>query len=295
MNVLVLGSGLMGTQIGCDYALGGHHVTLVGRSGPRVALRLKAVISELRACELIDECAVTGLTSRIGISTSLDIEGREFDMVVESLPEEFPLKSRWLSEAGSRYESAILASNTSSLSIANLGAASKAPERMIGTHYMNPPALMPLVEVVATVSTATEVCDRVTETLQDLGKTPIHVKRDVPGFVWNRLQSALLREALWLVQHEVVSPEVVDQVFRQGLAPRWISTGPIETVALGGVGVFQRLVENIWPDLSDAVDPDALETVIERRGLTPDDLQRLKQARDQALSRWVRRGDALSN
>ncbi|HKG26392.1 MAG TPA: 3-hydroxyacyl-CoA dehydrogenase family protein, partial [Thermomicrobiales bacterium] len=172
--------------------------------------------------------------------------------VVESIVEDLDAKIEVLRDAAGRWPAAILASNTSALSITKLGQGAGAPEQTIGTHYWNPPLLMPLVEVVCGDETADKVADEVIATLRALGKRPLDVRRDVPGFVWNRLQLALLREAVWIVENGVATPEVIDETVRDGLARRWRLTGPFETVALGGPDTFTRIAANLFPELSDA-------------------------------------------
>ena len=147
---------------------------------------------------------------------------------------------------------AIVASNTSSIPISAIGAAGGAPERTVGAHYWNPPLLMPLVEVIRGDQTSDETVDTILATLRGLGKRPVVAERDVPGFVWNRLQLALLREAVWIVEQGVASPATVDEIVRDGLARRWRYTGPFQTAALGGPDTFERVASNLWPVLSRA-------------------------------------------
>ena len=162
------------------------------------------------------------------------------------------LKANMLASVALASPDAILATNTSSISITALGAAAGAPERVVGTHYLAPPLLMPPVEVVAGEHTDSAVVDVVRRTLVALGKQPVAVQRDLPGFVWNRLQFALLRECVWLVEHGVASAETVDEVMREGLARRWRHVGPFRAIALGGIDTWNRSAANIVPELSTA-------------------------------------------
>jgi 3-hydroxybutyryl-CoA dehydrogenase len=112
------------------------------------------------------------------------------------------------------------------------------------------------------------------------------VERDVPGFVWNRLQLALLREAVWIVEHGVATPETVDTIVRDGLARRWTRTGPFETAALGGAETFERIARFLFPELSTATEIDNL------RQWLLDDQERLagiREARDAGLVSELRR------
>ena len=124
------------------------------------------------------------------------------------------------------FPDAVIATNTSSLSIAAIGEACGAPERTVGTHYWNPPLLMPLVEVIAGPHSGPEAVELARAAVASCGKRPVLVQRDVPGFIWNRLQYALLREALWIVDNGVAAPEAVDEVVRYGNARRWEHVGP---------------------------------------------------------------------
>ena len=249
MNVLVVGAGLMGAQIGCEYALGGHEVALVGRDPGRVAARCDSALQ--LAEELLEEpAAVEAARARLTVAEGV-ASARRADLVVESVPEDLELKVELLTEAKAESPEAILASNTSSLSITDLGERVGAPARTIGTHYWNPPLLMSPVEVVPGSSTASEVVERVCGALRALGKRPV-VVGDVPGFVWNRIQMAVLREAAWIVEHGVASPDAVDEVLTYGLGRRWSNIGFFKAIALGGVGTWQRTAANLLPELSTA-------------------------------------------
>jgi 3-hydroxybutyryl-CoA dehydrogenase len=169
--------------------------------------------------------------------------------------------------------------------LTELGAAIDAPERTVGTHYWNPPLLMPLVEIVAGERTSGETRETVSRVLAALGKEPVHVERDVPGFIWNRLQAALLRESVWLVGEGVATPETVDRVVRSGLARRYRYTGPFETIALGGVDSWTRVAENLFPQLSNATRTEALE-----RWLPPyEALDAVRLRRDRGLAEELAR------
>jgi 3-hydroxybutyryl-CoA dehydrogenase len=280
LRVLVVGAGLMGSQIGCEYLAAGHDVTWVVRSADRAQPRLRA------ALELAGRIDLGPLPAVGELPLCGDVRDRsDCDLVVESIAEELDAKAAVLAAAAAAHPRALLASNTSSLSITALGTAAGAPERTVGTHYWNPPLLMAQVEVVPGAATAAEHVATIARVLADLGKQPIPIARDVPGFAWNRLQFALLREAVWLLENGVATAEQVDAIVRDGLARRWRLTGPLETAALGGRETFERVAANLFGELSCATaGPDLA-------GWVPDDpeqLRRLAVRRDAVLAADVR-------
>ncbi|MHB8242151.1 MAG: 3-hydroxyacyl-CoA dehydrogenase family protein, partial [Solirubrobacteraceae bacterium] len=202
------------------------------------------------------------------------------------LPEDLELKAAVLGELCARHPDAIVASNTSSVSISALGEAAGVAERMIATHYWNPPLLMPLVEVVAGERTPVRLRDRVVALLREIGKRPVVLEREVPGLLWNRLQLAVLRECLWLVENGIASPETIDEVMRDGLARRWQLTGPFETVGLGGARTFDAIAENLLPVLSSAA--TAGSGFAAHVPQDQDWLHALRERRDEALAQALR-------
>jgi 3-hydroxyacyl-CoA dehydrogenase len=286
VRVAVVGAGLMGAQIGVEYALGGHDVALYARDVGRVTERVDAAWSLLSTHGLRTPAEIAESSSRVATATTPDGAARDADLIVESLPEDLDLKSTVLRAAvGAARPEAVVASNTSSLSITHLGTAIGVAERTVGTHYLNPPLLMPPVEIVAGEETSAGTVAFAHDTVAALGKRPILVRRDVPGFVWNRLQFALVRECAWLVENGVASPDDVDAVVREGLARRWRHVGPLRAIALGGVETWNRSGRNIVPALSTASDlPDLVEVAI-----TDGDLDVDAAARDKALAGELRR------
>jgi 3-hydroxybutyryl-CoA dehydrogenase len=244
------GVGRMGSQIGCEYLAAGHEVTFVARSPASAREQLDGALALVRRYQLTTRVLLPASAAELSLVDDIRSTPTA-DIVVESIEESFPAKVELLTAAAGSHPGAVLASNTSSLSITALGEAIGAPERTIGTHYWNPPLLMPLVEVVRGQTTALSTIALVVDTLEQMGKRPVRLERDVPGFVWNRLQFALLREALWLVDEGVATPAVIDEIVRDGLARRSRFTGPFQTAALGGVETFQRIADGLFPELSD--------------------------------------------
>lgn len=280
--VAIVGAGLMGAQIGCEYALAGAPVRWVVRERPAAEERVE------RALVLAVEHGLATPEQVERARSSMDWEsdaGAEPELIVESLPEDLELKAGVLRPLAERHPNAILATNTSSISIAALGEAAGAAGRIVGTHYWNPPLLMPLVEVVAGPATPLAMRERVIALLRAIGKRPVVLEREVDGLLWNRLQLAVLRESLWLVEQGVATPETIDEVMRDGLARRWRLTGPFETVGLGGAATFDAIAENLFPLLSDASSGSGFEPYVPR---DPELLAELRERRDRVLAEELR-------
>ena len=280
MRTLVVGAGLMGAQIGCEYALGGHEVTLVARDLQGVRARVDAALELVVRYGLAPPAEVESARGRISIGS--DLQGAAAcELAVESVPEDLDLKVKLLGVVAAASPEAVLATNTSSLSITELGERLGAPERVVGTHYWNPPLLMPLVELIAGRGTSPELVDDVAGTLRALGKRPVRA-RDVPGFAWNRLQVAVLREAVWLVENGVASPDTVDEILTYGLGRRWSNIGFFRAIALGGVDTWQRTAANLLPELSSATQIGGLSRWTQQEGA---ELAGAAERRDQGLAR----------
>jgi 3-hydroxybutyryl-CoA dehydrogenase len=284
-RVLMVGAGLMGTQIACEYAIGGYDVTAVARDEPALRGRIEETLGMLVELGLTDAAAAAAARDRLAATNGEPWTATDFDLVVESLPEDLGVKSAVLGPIAARLPGAIIASNTSSLSITELGEAIGAPARTLGTHYWNPPLLMPPVEVILGAGTDPEQAERVIAILRTLGKEPMLVERDVPGFVWNRLLHALLRESLWLVHNDIATPETVDAIVKSGLARRARLTGVFDTVALGGAETWRQVAENLFPELSTAVSPGELAPYA---GMSDDERAAVLRARNQALAHQLR-------
>ena len=283
--IAVIGAGLMGAQIGCEYALGGHRVVFVVRDEARARNRVLDALATARRFELArpeaSGDAVRRMSFRAGCWGDEPVE-----LIVESLVEERAVKRGWLAAAAAWRPEATIATNSSSISVSELGRLAGVEHQIVGTHYWNPPLLMPLVEVLAGEATPPARLERVMAILRGIGKRPVRLGGEAPGLLWNRIQFAVLREALWLVEHGIATPEAIDEVMRDGLARRWRLTGPFETVSLGGAAVFDAIAANLFPTLSDAsaatgFGPHLIEDV--------EALRALRERRDEGLARELAR------
>ena len=275
----------MGAQIGVEYALGGYEVAFHSRDRDAARARVDAAFALLRSNALRASDEVDAAARRVTATTDLTDAANGAEILVESLPEDLELKAALLRTAiAAAAPDAVVATNTSSLSITTIGEAIGVPEQTVGTHYLNPPLLMPPVEVIAGSKTSEETVALAFETLAALGKLPIVVERDVPGFVWNRLQFALVRECAWLVENGVAAAEDVDTAVSEGLARRWRHVGPLRAIALGGVDTWNRSGRNIVPALSTRPELPDLRAIAIMSG----DVAADAAARDEALAQELR-------
>ena len=175
---------------------------------------------------------------------------------MESVPEDIAFKKEMYARVERVVRDGVpILSNTSGLMPSLLSGGMAHPERFVVTHFWNPPHLIPLVEVVPGPKTAPEVTARVAELLRSLGKKPVVLRKEAAGFIGNRLQFALLREAFHIVESGVASKEDVDEAVRNSLGRRLRNTGPFETADLGGLDVFLSISRYLFPDLSGSVTP----------------------------------------
>jgi 3-hydroxybutyryl-CoA dehydrogenase len=185
------------------------------------------------------------------------VEGARF--VVEAIAENLSLKQKLFSEMEDYCSpNTVLASNTSVISITEIASKAKRKERIVGTHFWNPPYLIPLVEVVPGKKTSSEVVDYTYELLKTAGKHPVKVKRDVPGFVGNRLQHALWREAISIVEQGIADAATVDEVIKQGFGIRLPILGPLETADMVGLDLTLQIHDYILQHIERSPEPSPL-------------------------------------
>ncbi|HEX8343930.1 MAG TPA: 3-hydroxyacyl-CoA dehydrogenase family protein [Actinoplanes sp.] len=250
-RLAVIGSGLMGSGIAQVAAQAGWQVTLRDLDEASVARGLAAVrdsLGRFAAKGKITEEAVEAAVARITTTTDLDAAA-EADVVVEAIFERVEAKHdvfRTLDKickAG-----AVLGTNTSAIPITTIASVTQRPESVVGIHFFSPVPMMKLVELVRGYQTSDETLAAARSFAEEIGKTCVEVKRDVAGFVSNRLFSALVVEAIKLVESGVVSPEDLDTVCKLGFGH---AMGPLATVDLTGIDVLLHAAQNIYHDTAD--------------------------------------------
>jgi 3-hydroxybutyryl-CoA dehydrogenase len=250
-RIAIIGAGLMGHGIAQVFALHGHLVRVFDTSVEALDQLQQRVRQNLRDLEQ-DE----GAAARVMPCQSIPAAVREADVVFEAGPENLPIKQRLFMDVEQAAPShALLASNTSVIPITRIMEGLKLRDRALGTHWWNPPYLVPLVEVIRTTQTQDRAIESMTRLLREVGKTPVTVNKDVPGFVGNRLQHALWREAIALVQNGVCDAETVDTVVKASFGRRLAVLGPIENADLVGTDLTLAIHENVLPDLDRTQGP----------------------------------------
>jgi 3-hydroxybutyryl-CoA dehydrogenase len=242
-TIAVVGAGLMGHGIAQVFACAGHPVSVYDPAPGALATVHSRVAANLARLGLPDEAL-----GRITVYDRLaqGLEGAAF--VFEAAPEDVALKVRLVEEITSIAPAGVIvASNTSSMPVAAYTPRAVGAERVIGTHFWNPPYLIPLVEVVQGERTSSVTVERTMDVLSAAGKLPVHVRKDVPGFVANRLQHALWREAMSIVQLGIADAETVDLCVKNSFGLRLAVMGPLETADLGGLDLALNIHEQILP------------------------------------------------
>jgi 3-hydroxybutyryl-CoA dehydrogenase len=260
-HIAVVGGGMMGSGIAQIFAAAGHQVTLQDVF-PEVLQRapgiVRANLTLLSENGLFDG-GVEEAVGRVTTTTDLEEAAAEADFVFECVFERLDLKQQVFEDLDRVCPpQTILASNTSVMSITEIGSRARLKERVVGTHFWNPPYLIPLVEVVRTEQVAPEVVDKTMELLRSVGKHPIDCKKDVPGFVANRLQHALWREAISIVENGIADAATVDESIRYGFGIRLPILGPMENADMVGLDLTLSIHDYILPHLEASPDPSPL-------------------------------------
>lgn len=252
-TITVAGAGTMGALIAQTFAACGYEVFLWNRSQSGLE-RGRAIMDEN-----LSSIPHERQSAAAHVLLTMDQNCfRGADLVIESIAENLEVKHAFYRQIEPLLkETCLIATNTSGLSITTLSQAFAAPERFCGMHWINPANLIPLIEVISGEQTAPETSAAVYALSEALGKKPIHVK-DVPGFALNRLQFAVLREALHMVETGAASMEDVDRAMKYGLGLRYACIGPFETADLGGLDIFCGISEYLFADLADDKEPQAL-------------------------------------
>jgi len=254
MRIAILGGGLMGHGIAQVFACAGHETRI---TDPNPAAR-EGIVARIGA-NLDDLGLARDALARIRVCATLEEAVAGVQFITEAAPEDLSLKQDLFERAErAAPPDAILASNTSVIPITQVMAKVASKERALGTHWWNPPYLVPLVEVIRTAATSDEAMATTLALMAAIGKQPVEVKKDVPGFVGNRLQHALWREAIALVENGVCDAATVDAVVKASFGRRLAVLGPLENADMVGTDLTQSIHRYVLPHLDRATAPSPL-------------------------------------
>lgn len=248
-TIAILGAGTMGQGLARLFVKHRWRLTLYDP----VQDALSSAGANLQAFR--DTISQKGSEGEINYTTHLEVAIGEADLIIECAPESLDIKRKLYDRIGSLLKpDAIVTSNTSTFSLSTLATQQNFARRFIITHFFNPADIIPLVEIVEADHTHPGVVQRVVHVLSHCGKVPVVLKKDIPGFVANRLQAAVLREACFLVEHGIVDATQVDTVMKESIGMRWAFTGPFEVADYGGLDVWEKVLSNLLPRLNN--DPE---------------------------------------
>jgi 3-hydroxyacyl-CoA dehydrogenase len=271
-TVGVVGAGLMGHGIALVFAQAGYKVLLNDVSKAildNALLAIEANLKKLTQYGLLSVSDAEKAISRISPVLELREVGRAVDFVVEAVTENVDIKRAIFSTLDDSAPShTILASNTSSIPIALLASATKRPDKVVGTHFWNPPTLLQAVEIVKGERTSDETIRLTKALLEKVGKKPVVVNKDVPGQIGIRILYAIIREATSLVEKGVATPEDIDTVIKETLGTRFPVLGVFELVDLSGVNILYAVSQIVYKDLDNSVEPHSIvKQMVERNEL----------------------------
>ncbi|EPX85694.1 3-hydroxyacyl-CoA dehydrogenase [Salipiger mucosus] len=297
-KIAIVGSGLIGCAWAVSFARGSCTVSLYDRDSSTVAQapeRVRTIATDMEAAGLLGDATAEEICARVSVADSLEQALSGVSHVQENVPEKLEIKQAVFAELDKLAPAdAVLASSTSALLPSAFTEHLSGRARCVVAHPINPPSLIPAVEVVPAPWTDPDVVERTAQLMERIGQKPIRMKREIDGFIMNRLQGALLQEAFRLVDQGICGPEDVDIGIRDGLAPRWALVGPFETIDLnapGGVrdyverygGMYERMAPS-QRDPADWRGPvlDTIDTA--RRATVPlEDIPKAQARRDRRL------------
>lgn len=250
-TIAVVGAGLMGHGLAQVFATAGHPVRVYDAQQPALDSLHERIAANLKSLGRTDDPAPL-----VTAHPDLGDAAATADVIIEAAPEKLDLKRSIFAELVKLARpDALIASNTSVIPITDITAGLPTQERLLGTHWWNPPFLVPLVEVVGTAGTSTATIEAMMTLLTSVGKTPVHVKKDVPGFVGNRLQHALWREAMAIVAEGIADAETVDTVVKSSFGRRLAVLGPLENADLIGTDLALDIHNVVLRHLNASPDP----------------------------------------
>lgn len=305
-SIGLLGAGMIGHGLALHFAKEGYQVFLYSRTQQTLNKALENIKSSLSILleKPSDSEEIRAIVDRIKITTDLPQAVSNVPIIIESVAEDLKIKQNLFKQLDTMCPpETILATNTSVISITEIASESKHRERILGTHFWFPPYLIPLVEVVKGRDTSEEVMEFTYQFMKKAGKHPIKCLKDVPGFVANRLQHALWREAISIVERGIADPKTVDDAIKNSIGIRLAVLGPIENADMVGLDLTLAIHNTVLKDLEASPEPSPLLKEKVKKGelgfktgkgfydkWTSEDIQRIRGNLLKYLIEYSRRG-----
>ncbi len=260
-KVAVVGAGVMGSGIAQVFAQQGFSVIVNDLNEDILKKAKKRIENNLYLFHqegILSRENLKEVARNLTFSSRMD-EISGVDIVVEAISEQIKLKQALFQKLDKMFSpEVILATNTSGLSISLIASATKNPDRVVGMHWWNPPYIIPVVEIIKGEKTKKEIVEAVGELVIRLKKKPILVKKDIPGFLGNRMQYALMREAVHLLEEKVASAQDIDTMVKAGFGFKFPIIGPLETIDMAGMDIFYNVSKYLYKELDSSEKPQKL-------------------------------------
>ena len=262
-KVAILGAGVMGTGIAQTFAMAGHEVKIIYVYDDKLRAKpMETMESNLRVLaenQALEESRIPEILGRVSLTEDLEEAAAFADIIFECIVENLAVKQDYFARLDALCgESTILATNTSAISVTEIAEKSVHKERIIGTHFWNPAYLVPLVEVIRTKYVSDEVVEETFALMEKAGKCPVIVQKDVPGFLANRMQHALFREAISIVERGIATAEDVDKAIKYGFGMRLGVRAPMEVIDAGGTDLTYSIHQYLFPHIENSTEPSKL-------------------------------------
>ena len=269
-NISVIGAGLMGHGIAQIFASQNHDVYLLDVEAallPKAIENIRSNLTMMARKGIGLESEVEAIIGRIRTTTDMQEAVSDAHLVIEAVSENLELKQKVFQDLDQLCSlETILATNTSVISITEIAARSRHRERILGTHFWNPPYIIPLVEVIKGKESSDEVIETTCQVMKKVGKHPVKCMKDVPGFIANRLQHALWREAISIVENGIADPATVDEAIKKGFAIRLPVLGPLENADMVGLDLTLAIHDYILKHLESSPEPSPILRAKVERG-----------------------------
>lgn len=297
-RIAVIGNGIIGHGVAQVFASAGHPVTLIGRNQASLEAalgKIRASLADFVANDILTAAEADAAAKGVTLSTKLGDAGSA-DCVIEAVTEDLALKVQIFGELDSMCSPDVILGSSSGQPASALVANVEHRHRVIATHFWYPPQLIPLVEVCGGPYCAPEILSRTVSLIRGAGKEPVVIEKEVKGFIGNRLQFALLREAWALWADGIAAPEAIDAVVKASFGRRIDITGPIESADIGGLATMVSFGNSLIPDLSTAPQaPEKVAARLQSAGAMPGiydwskrDAAGLRAERMAELFRWLK-------